>query len=194
MWVVGVAILLIVVVGGVWFWRSGKEKKMGKPIEVEKSTEIQKEYPIANTGDVSPISGLECENWNRRAIAVMQPSDVSARPMAGFSEADMVVEMPVLTNGKPRLMGVYICGNPPEVGSIRSSRHDFIHLAKGLGAIYAHWGGSVFALDKIDQQVIENIDNLNHGGNVGGNCFFRKEGFSKLEDSGYAKFQTGLRK
>lgn len=194
-WIIVAAGLLIVVIFGWWFLKTNEKKRQGTPIEINNNQEEQSQrgYAIANEGDVSPISGLPCDNWNRRPIAVMQPSDKTARPMAGFSDADMVVEMPVLTNGKPRLMGVYICGDPLEVGSIRSSRHDFIHLAKSFDAIYAHWGGSVFALNIIDQQIINNIDDLNHGGHAGGKCFFRKEGVSgKVEDSGYAKFESLL--
>jgi len=165
------------------------DRKMGKPIEViNDPTEIPKEYPTANTEDVSPISGLACDGWDKRAIAVMQPADVSARPLAGLSEADMVVEMPVLPSGKPRLMGVYICGNPEEVGSMRSARHDFLHIAKGLDAIMVHWGGSQFAKEKLKAGLIDNMNCNNDGGQSAAQYCFRKEGFANRVDSGYAKF------
>lgn len=170
------------------------ERKMGKPIEViTDSKEVPKEYPVANMGDVSPISGLACDSWNKRPIAVMQPSDVSARPLAGLSDADMVVEMPVLPDGKPRLMGVYICGNPEEVGSMRSTRHDFIHFAKGLDAVLVHWGGSQFAKEKLNAGVIENLNCNNDGGKSAAQYCFRKEGFASRVDTGYAKFGTILK-
>lgn len=192
-WVVLGAVILVLVFFGWKVKQMSREKKQGEPIQVVNDIkEIPKEYPVANTGDVSPISGVACDNWNRRPVAVMQPSDVPARPLAGLSEADMVVEMPVLTTGKPRLMGVYVCGNPSEVGSMRSARHDFLHLAKGLDAIMVHWGGSQFAKEKLKEGLIENMNCNNDGGKSAAQYCFRKEGMSRGVDSGYAKFDKIL--
>lgn len=112
------------------------------------------------SGDVSHLTGLACKNYNRRPFAVMLASDVITRPLAGVSSADLVFEMPVVEGGITRLMAVFLCNDPAEIGSIRSSRHDFIPLAAGLDAIYAHWGGSHFALDLLNKKVIDNIDAL----------------------------------
>jgi hypothetical protein len=142
---------------------------------------------FVNDGEVSPITGLPCENWDRRPLAVMTAADVAARPSAGLSQADMVIEMPVITASVTRLMAVYICNTPPEVGSMRSSRHDFIHLARGFDAIYAHWGGSIFALEKIDDGAIENLNCNDDGGQPANVCCFRKEGMDRREDTGYAR-------
>ena len=183
-----IAVIILVVVGLIWVGvKNSDKKKKGKLIEVNNDKD-KKTYIVANQGDVSPISGLVCDNWNRRPIAVMQPADVSARPAAGFSQADMVIEMPVITASITRLMAIYICNDPEEVGSMRSSRHDFIHLAKGFDAIFVHWGGSHFAKEKLNDGVIENINCNDDGGQSGGQCCFRKEGMSRGVDSGYAKF------
>ena len=156
-------------------------------------------FPIANEGNVSPISGLPCDNWNRRPLAVMQPGDVPARPTAGFSEADMVIEMPVITASVTRLMGIYVCNTPEEVGSMRSARHDFIHLAKGLDAIFAPWGRSEahngdpigLAQGILNRNEIENINCNADAGTSANSCSkspcFRKEGISRGVDSGYAR-------
>ena len=130
-------VAVAVVAAGAYFFFRSKKKEVQK-IDLTKSA--SEGFPLANEGPVSPISGLACENWNRRPIAVMQPADVPARPAAGFSDADMVIEMPVITATITRLMGVYICGNPDDVGSMRSARHDFVPLAKGLDATFVHWG------------------------------------------------------
>ncbi len=146
----------------------------------------------ANTGPVGAISGVPCENWNRRPVAIMQPVDAQARPVAGFSDADMVFEMPNPAAGifVTRLMGVYQCETPEEVGSIRSARHDYINIAKGLDAIFVGWGGSAFALKKLDDGVIDNLDCNNQGGKSAGAYCFRKErtGLMRIEDTGYIKF------
>jgi hypothetical protein len=134
-------------------------------------------------GEVSPISGLACDNWQKRPVAVMQPSDVQARPAAGFSEADMVFEMPAYTSSVTRLMGVYLCNLPKEIGAIRSSRHDYIALAAGLDAVFVHWGGSHFALDLLKNKIIDNIECLTYEGKY---CFrWPLTGIMRVEDSGH---------
>ncbi|MDQ1283860.1 MAG: hypothetical protein QG620_208 [Patescibacteria group bacterium] len=152
------AVFIIALAGGAYyFFRSPKETKK---IDLEKKMVTENTGPL-NDGPVSPISGLSCENYNRRPVAVMQPSDLQARPAAGFSEADMVIEMPAYTSSVTRLMGVYVCNIPKEIGAIRSSRHDYVALAKGLDAFFIHWGGSHFALDLLKEKVIDHIDCMN---------------------------------
>lgn len=167
--------------------RDKMRSKNVKQIQIDQS---ETSSTPANEGNVSPISGLACENWNRRPFAVMQPSDVPARPAAGFYDADMVIEMPVITASITRLMGVYVCGNPDDLGSMRSARHDFIHLAKGLDAIFVHWGRS--DIEEFKERLNNGIiDNLNCNGDAGKSAAaycYRKEGMSRGVDSGYAKF------
>jgi hypothetical protein len=151
----------------------------------------------ANSGNVSPFSGLACANWNRRPIAVMEAADLSVRPDSGFSDADLVLEMPAITASITRLMPVYVCNDPPEVGSIRSTRHDYIALAAGWNAILTHWGGSHFAADILDKGTLAKggaVDDLDLNGSMGHKapeCGFRKEGIP-APDNGFAKFSTLL--
>lgn len=156
---IGIIVLVAAVITGTIFyftsWRQALRNKNVKQIQIDG---IKEQTGPLNTGPVSPISGLSCENWNKRPVAVMQPADVQARPAAGFSEADMVIEMPAFTGSVTRLMGVYICNIPKEIGAIRSSRHDYIALAAGLDAFFIHWGGSHFALDLLKEKVIDNLD------------------------------------
>ena len=185
----------MIIAGGVFYFTSGKnlfKSKDTKKINVGGNAE-QTAGP-ANEGNVSPISGLACDNWNRRPIAVMQPADVPARPAAGFSDADMVIEMPCITASITRLMGVYVCNDPDDVGSMRSSRHDYIALAKGLDAIFVHWGGSHFAIDLLNQGAIDNMNCNNDGGKSAGQYCYRKEATGTMRgvDTGYAKFSSIL--
>lgn len=180
-------VVIVLVAGGIYFF--SKPKKVVDKINVG-GKQGESTYTVANEGNVSPISGLSCADWNRRPIAVMQPADVAARPAAGFSDADMVIEMPCITASITRLMGIYVCGNPDDVGSMRSSRHDYIALAKGLDAIFVHWGGSHFAIDKLNQGVIDNMNCNNDGGKSAGQYCYRKpaSGTMRGVDTGYAKF------
>ncbi len=126
----------------------------------------------------SLINGVECDNAKKRPFAVMLAGDSEARPLSGISQADLVLEMPVVTGGITRYMAIYVCNEPAEIGSIRSARHDFIPLAMGFDAIFAHWGGSHFALDKLNNKIMDNINALYLDGTV----FYRKPGFLKPHD------------
>lgn len=143
---------------------------------------------VVNDGDYSPqapLTGLACRHPEQRPVAVMIASDPEARPLTGLAEADMVFEMPVTPSGITRMMAVYQCGPTPlEIGSIRSARQDFIPLAQGLDAIFAHWGGEHDALDQLNSHVIDNLDALVYEGSV----FYRKtriprphNGFTTIE-------------
>lgn len=189
-----IIIVVLIIAGAVFYFTFGKKivgDKTTKQIDVNKT--VDPSAP-ANTGNVSPISGVACDNWNRRPFAVMQPADVPARPAAGFYDADMVFEMPVITASITRLMGVYVCGNPDDVGSMRSARHDYVALAKGLGAIFVHWGGSHYAIDLLNQGIIDDMNCNNDGGKSAGQYCYRKEASGTMRgvDTGYAKFSTLL--
>ncbi|HBP00818.1 MAG: extracellular solute-binding protein, TRAP-type [Candidatus Moranbacteria bacterium GW2011_GWE1_49_15] len=187
--IVAVAAILA---GGILYFTTFKDSSTKKTKQIQVDTEALSDTP-RNTGPVSPISGISCDNWNRRPLAIMQPADASARPLAGLSEADMVVEMPAVYGSITRLMGIYVCGNPEEVGSLRSSRHDYIHLAAGLDAVYVSFGASHFATDILNKGVVDNINGLNAGGRAGNQYFFRKEGdWVKSDDTAYAKFASLL--
>lgn len=184
-----IAILAIAIVGGGIYYAKNHKRAAVKQIDINGSKSADNGAP-KNTGPVSPISGVSCADWNRRPFAVMQPSDVSARPLAGLSDADMVVEMPAVYGSITRLMSFYVCGNPEKIGSIRSSRHDYIPIAAGLDAIYVHWGGSHFALDKLKEGVIDDMNCNNDGGHSAQKYCYRepKTGPMIADDTGYAKF------
>ena len=189
-----VILAVVLLLGWVVYHFTFGNKETRKPIELNNKNQslptVSKDP--ANTGPVGAISGVSCADWNRRPVAIMQPVDSQARPVAGFSQADMVFEMPNPATGifVTRLMGVYQCGNPEEVGSIRSARHDYINVAKGLDAIFVGWGGSAFAIKKLNEGVVDNIDCNDQGGHSGSKYCFRKErtGPMRIEDTGYIKF------
>src|SRR3989344_6255417 len=139
--------------------------KIGNNIEILNKIGGDKELGI------SSIAGIECENYDARPYAVMLSSDKEARPLSGVEEADMVFEMPVVDTGFTRMMAVYQCGRPKELGSIRSSRLDFLPLALGLNAIYAHFGGEHEVLEELNSGIIDNIDGLKYDGTT----YYRKK-------------------
>ena len=128
---------------------------------------------------ISSISGQECENAGARPFAVMVSSDAEARPLSGIGDADIVFEMPVVENGFTRMMAVFQCGRPKEVGSVRSSRLDFMPLALGLDAIYAHFGGEYEVLQELNSGIIDNIDGLKYDEIY----YYRKKGIPRPHNS-----------
>lgn len=121
------------------------------------------------------ISGMPCRTANGRPIAVMLAADPVARPLSGIGSADLVIEMPVTPDGITRMMAVFQCALPDEIGSIRSAREDFIPLAQGLDAIYAHWGGEHDALAELNAHIIDNVNALSYEGTT----FYRKSGIPR---------------
>ena len=120
----------------------------------------------------SPFTGLPCAFPDRRPLAVMLASDPEARPLSGLTEAEVVFEIPVTPNAMTRLMAVYLCDYPEEIGSIRSARTEFLGYVGWLDAIYAHWGGERDALASLDGGILDNINALIYDGTV----FTRKSG------------------
>jgi len=172
-----------------WFFVQSK----GKSINISNNSNLISSASSALSespdllGPKSPLSGLACIDANRRPMAVMIAGDPIARPLAGLSEADMVFNMPVITDSMTRLMAVFVCNSPKEIGSVRSARHDYIELAQGLDAIFVHWGGSHFALDKLDKGIMDNIDALKNPYN----SFFRKAGVA-APHNGFTSFSRLL--
>ena len=138
--------------------------KISEQLEASKPDEVQ--------GPKSPLSGLDCENATARPIAVSMGGDREARPLSGISQADLVIEMPAVTGGITRYLAFFGCNKAAEIGSVRSARHDNIPLAMGFDAIMAHWGGSHFALAKLNSGVMDNVNALYLEGSV----FYRKLG------------------
>ncbi len=146
-------------------------------------SELNNKIPEDESLPENKITGQRCENGEKRPFAVMLAADKVARPLSGVSQADLVFEMPVITDGITRYMAIFQCEEPKEIGSIRSARHDFITVAQGFDAIYAHWGGSIFALDKLKEGVIDNIDALKNPNNT----FYRKSNI-KAPHNGFTSF------
>jgi len=138
-------------------------------------------FVVENDGDsqviedklpVSSIAGIACQNYSKRPVAIMMSSDLETRPLSGISQADIVFEIPVTPSGITRIMAVFQCEEPEEIGSIRSARESFIQLAGGLGAIFVHWGGEKEALNKLNDGILDNIDAMKYETEY----FYRKKG------------------
>ena len=150
--------------GGVLFYAFEAERKVivddKKVLARGDASSAESLSPLLADFSENPLTGQKCVRGNKRPMAVMLAVDVVARPLYGVSKADVAVEMPALTNGITRLMALFSCEEPEEIGSIRSARHDFLPFARSFDAIYAHWGGSYLALDLLNKKVLDNLDAL----------------------------------
>lgn len=158
---IGVIVLLLLVGLGFLVLVNGKSRK-AEPIVINNDAKEVKEEvePFELKEGMSPISGVECENWNRRPFAIMYSGDMDARRnFRSLSQADFVLEMdhrPM--HSQPRVMGVYQCASPTAMGPMRSGRTDHINVAASLGAIYVPWGGSSVGKNLLKKHLVDHID------------------------------------
>ena len=101
--------------------------------------------PYEKPENASPITGLACDNYNKRPFAVMYSGDIETRPyFSNINKADFVVEMDHRSmHGGTRVMGVFQCETPAQVGPMRSGRVDFLTVADSVGAVFVTWGGDI---------------------------------------------------
>jgi hypothetical protein len=79
-------------------------------------------------------------------IAVMVENSADAWPLSGPAKANLVIEAPV-EGSITRFMLVFdASATTTEIGPVRSARPYYVQIADGLGAFYAHVGGSPEAL------------------------------------------------
>ncbi len=139
----------------------------------ESTTEKNKLPKNANplTGRVDLSEGA----IGARPIAIMVENSPAARPQWGISTPDIVIEG-VVEGGITRMMWIYAdaADIPSKVGPTRSARHDYVEIAKGMNAIFVHWGGSdekgfKLAYPTIKELGVNNIDGLTYSGTY----FFR---------------------
>ncbi len=177
MYVVGGIVVLVAVIVAVgakagWFSRNNQQAgtdQKGIFGQLPLGNNAEQE-PAAVNNSFSGLSGMPCGHPNRRPIGVMLAGDPINRPLSGAAHADLMFELPALTNGVTRLNGVFQCQEPTEIGSVRSTRHDYLFLLEGVDGIMAHWGGSYHALNRIAAGEFQTINALQNPYNA----FFRK--------------------
>lgn len=134
---------------------TGCGKEENKPKENNKENESiveQKEVQIVDL------------NSNERPIAVMINTHKDARPQSGLSDAYMIYEI-MVEGGITRMMALYTQDFDEEkIGSIRSSRHNYLDYVLENDAIYIHWGGSDVAYNHLAELKLDRIDGMVYGG------------------------------
>lgn len=190
----GGIVVLLVAIGVVGFYAGWWQSKTTSVDNGGLLKQIIPDTKVNN--ETSGLSGMPCEHPNRRTIGVMMAGDPINRPLSGASQTDMMFELPVLTNGVTRLMGLFQCQEPTEIGSVRSARHDYLFLIEGVDGILGHWGGSYHALNRIAVGEFQTVNALVNPFNA----YFRKDtlpapynGFTSYERMWNALQKLGYR-
>lgn len=136
---------------------------------ITSSTNKQEEKPKVETLITNPFTGMVVDDEKsllNRPVAVMVNNVKSALPQRGISNADIVYELPV--EGEiTRLMAVFSDYTKlPDIGSIRSARHDYVELIAPYQPIYLHIGGSPKGKEAIKEYGVNDIDGLELAGNA----------------------------
>ncbi len=152
-------------------------------IQSEKNIKIVQEkkesYPK------SSFSGLECAGGKQRAIGIILAQYPETMPLSGLSFADLVIEAPVYKGGPQRLVAIFQCSAPDEVGSIRSARPYHGDLARAFDLIFVSWGRAEISAT---YEKFEGIDYINAIFNPYG-VFFRKSN-KPAPHNGFVDFKS----
>lgn len=121
--------------------------------------------------NISPFSGICCKNYRRRALGIIVAQYPETMPLSGISQADIAIEGPTANpGGVTRIILIFQCTLPKEVGSIRSVRPYMVDNALGYDIVLSSWGGASSAIARIKKLKLDWFDaRVNPGG-----AFFRK--------------------
>jgi len=135
-------------------------KKKSKEIVPEQKEEVAVGVvPYNEPENASKITGLACNNYNKRAFGVMYSGSNDARPYwKNLDKADFVLEMPHRMHNEPRLMGIFQCNIPDTEGPMRSGRVDFMSVADSFGAVFVPWGKSIVTAAIMKKGFVDNIE------------------------------------
>ena len=146
------------------------------PVETEEEPEVEEELPEVNLHegerqDLLTGQWVPEETAKKRPMAVMIGNTVDALPQYGVGEADVLYECPV-EGGLTRLMAIFSDYTKAEkIGSVRSCRLYYAHIAKEYDAIYAHFGQASIAKSFLNSDAIDNLNGLD--GSVGNLMYYR---------------------
>lgn len=119
----------------------------------------------------STLTGLwvPVEIGNKRPYAIQFNNFKTVRNQWGIGQADIVYEA-LVEGGITRLLAIGENFTGDRIGSIRSSRHYYVSFADEYDAIYIHYGKTKYAVAKLKELGINNLDGET---GIGGTVFYR---------------------
>ena len=119
----------------------------------------------------SKLTGLWVDKKlvDKRPIALMINNISFANPQSGIGEASILYEA-VVEGGITRMMAIFEKVSGDRIGSVRSARHYFVSVADEYDAIYAHYGQTKYATNKIKELGVDNLSGLEA---IGSTVYYR---------------------
>jgi hypothetical protein len=152
------AVVLILGGGGLAFAFTHYVKKPAQHAAL-KQQPVNAVPPAADTGVVSPLSGVQTEPQlaQRPVTGIMIENSPDARPQSGLQDAGVVYEA-IAEGGITRFLALFQDGHPAYVGPVRSLRPYYIDFATPYQAGIAHVGGSPEALATVRNGHYRDLD------------------------------------
>ena len=153
---VGAAIILVLIVGGVY---ALVHKDAGQIASRPAKAKIAKPVTVA-----SPLSGVQVAPAlaARPVTAIMIENSLDARPQSGLQDAGVVYEA-IAEAGITRFMAFYQDTAPDYIGPVRSLRPYYIDFAAPYQASIVHVGGSPDAISEVTNGSFRNLDQFYNG-------------------------------
>ncbi len=157
-------------------------------IEPTKALEEPTQVPVeSHEGQMrSYLTGLWVpeEIGKKRPIAFQFSNFKTVSNQWGIRQADIVYEC-IVEGGITRLLGIGENYTGDRIGSTRSSRHYFVSIADEYDAIYVHYGKTKYAVSKIKELGINNLD-----GETGiGTTVFYRDNTMKAPHNAFASLE-----
>lgn len=119
----------------------------------------------------SSLTGLWIDEANakNRPYAIVFNNFRSVSNQSSVSQSDILYEG-IVEGGITRLLGIGQNFTGDRIGSSRSARHYFVSVASEYDAIYVHFGKTKYAVSKMNELHIDNLDGTT---GVGSTVFYR---------------------
>lgn len=153
---------IILVVGGTAAYaltRDGQDSQTTQTTQAEVTTTTVPK-PVTRA---CPLDGVQADPdlIERQPVAVVIENHPAARPQSGLSKADLVYEV-VAEGGITRFLAIYLHGEAPRIGPVRSVREYFAELAYSYGAALAHCGGSPSGYETVKSLGVDDLDQFKY--------------------------------
>ncbi|MCM3639182.1 DUF3048 domain-containing protein [Sporosarcina luteola] len=168
-WLLGVAIMLLLLSACSKKEKAGAEEIVPEPEEMEEVEMEESGEETEEDGSLryqAPFTGVlkEEENWTRPVLATIN-NHPQARPQSGISQADIIYEF-MAEGNVTRLLALFQSELPETVGPIRSARDYFIYLSKGMDAFYVAHGYSPDAQKLLANRYVDNVNGMQYDGTL----------------------------
>lgn len=134
-----------------------REKKIDSPIKNDNNEKVEKNNVIEN--ETKNFKIFNTSSKTRPYAIVVNNTPVAVKVQEGLNKAYLVYEFPTEGNTS-RLMALYKDVDNINIGTIRSSRHNFTDYANENDAIFVCYGWSHYSEDELKKGSIDFINGI----------------------------------